>query len=49
MLHFTDLNEVFKIKWIIEYIKNKNTVVAYIPQFYIKLFGWYLFSFKMYI
>ncbi len=26
VLHFTDLNKVFKIKWIIEYIKNKETV-----------------------
>ncbi len=33
LLHFTDLNEIFKIKWIIEYIKNKDTVWHIFPNF----------------
>ncbi len=33
VLHFKDLNEVFKIKWIIEYIKNKDTVWHIFPNF----------------
>ncbi len=32
MLNFTDLNKVFKINWIIEYIKNKHTVWHIFPN-----------------
>ncbi len=39
VLNFTDLNEVFKIKWIIEYIKNKDTVWHIFPNFIFNSLG----------
>ncbi len=39
VLNFTDLNEVFKIKWIIEYIKNKDTVWHIFPNFIFNYLG----------
>lgn len=39
MLNFTDLNEVFKIKWIIKYIKNKDTVWHIFPNFIFNSLG----------
>ncbi len=39
VLNLTDLNEVFKIKWIIEYIKNKDTVWHIFPNFIFNYLG----------
>ncbi len=39
VLHFTDFNEIFKIKWIIEYIKNKDTVWHIFPNFIFNYLG----------
>ncbi len=39
VLNFTDLNEVFKIKWIIEYIQNKDTVWHIFPNFIFNSLG----------
>ncbi len=39
VLNCTDLNEVFKIKWIIEYIKNKDIVWHIFPNFIFNSLG----------
>ncbi len=47
VLHFTDLNKVFKIKWIIEYIKNKDTVWHIFPNFMFNSLGGINFLLKL--
>ncbi len=47
VLNFTDLNEVFKIKWIIEYIKNKDTVWHVFPNFIFNSLGGIHFLLKL--
>ncbi len=39
VFNLTDLNEVFKIKWIIEYIKNKDTLWHIFPNFIFNSLG----------
>lgn len=39
VLNFTDLNNVFKIKWIIEFIKNKDSVWNVFPSYIFNSLG----------